>query len=57
MAWQLELVDVKTGQLSLDGSEQASLIEAFAFHVGQSQFQMPLPGKRLPPLSFSERQA
>ncbi len=57
MAWQLELVDVKTGQLSLDGSEQASLIEAFAFHVGQSQFQMPLPGKRLPPLLFSERQA
>jgi chemotaxis protein histidine kinase CheA len=57
MAWQLELVDVKTGQLSLDGSEQASLIEAFAFHIGQSQFQMPTPGKRLPTLSFSERQA
>ena len=30
MAWQLELVDQSTGQLSLDESEQISLIEAFA---------------------------
>ncbi|WP_166224317.1 hypothetical protein [Pseudomonas atagonensis] len=57
MAWQLELVDQKTGQLSLDGSEQTSLIEALAFQVGQSQFQRPLTSKRLPPLSYSERQA
>jgi chemotaxis protein histidine kinase CheA len=57
MAWQLELVDQKTGKLSLDGSEQASLLEAFAFHVGQSPFQTDLPSKRLPVTSFSERQA
>lgn len=42
IAWQLELIDQKTGQLSLDDSEQISLIEAFAFQVGHSQFQ-PLP--------------
>ena len=35
MAWQLELVDHTTGQLGLDSSEQASLIEAFAVQVGQ----------------------
>jgi chemotaxis protein histidine kinase CheA len=53
MAWQLELVDQKTGQLSLDESEQASLIEALAFQVGQSQLQPPLAGKRLPQLPYS----
>jgi hypothetical protein len=53
MAWQLELVDQKTGQLSLDESEQASLIEALAFQVGQSPIQSPLPGKRLPHLPYS----
>ena len=57
MAWQLELVDPSTGQLSLDESEQASLIEAFAFQVGQTRFQPAMTGKRLAPLSWSERQA
>ena len=57
MAWQLELIDQKTGQLSLDDSEQASLIEAFAFQVGQSQFQPPAHSKPLTLVSFSERQA
>ncbi|MCY0110451.1 hypothetical protein NQF78_19285 [Pseudomonas monsensis] len=57
MAWQLELVDPSTGQLSLDESEQASLIEAFAFQVGQTRFQPAMMGKRLAPLSWSERQA
>lgn len=58
MAWQLELVDQSTGQLSLDDSEQTSLIEAFAFQVGQPQFQPALTIKRLPLLSYpSERQA
>jgi chemotaxis protein histidine kinase CheA len=52
MAWQLELVDQKTGQLSLDESEQASLIEALAFQVGQSQLQPPLAGKRLLQLPY-----
>ncbi|WP_335945358.1 hypothetical protein [Pseudomonas sp. G166] len=45
MAWQLELVDHTTGQLGLDTSEQTSLIEAFAFQVGQSPCQ-ELPASR-----------
>ncbi|TDV45843.1 hypothetical protein EDF87_10853 [Pseudomonas helmanticensis] len=53
MAWQLELIDQKTGQLSLDESEQASLIEAFAYQVGQSQLQPPLASKRLPQRPYS----
>lgn len=57
MAWQLELVDQSTGQLSLDESEQTSLIEAFAFQVGQSQFQPQLSAKPLSLVSYSERQA
>lgn len=57
LAWQLELIDPKTGQLSLDDSEQASLIEAFAFQVGQSRFQPPAHAKPLTLVSFSERQA
>jgi chemotaxis protein histidine kinase CheA len=57
MAWQLELVDPKTGQLGLDETEQTSLIEAFAFQVGQSRFQSSLASKRLPPLNYSDRQA
>ncbi|MBV4488299.1 hypothetical protein HU727_022190 [Pseudomonas sp. SWRI153] len=54
MAWQLELIDHKTGQLSLDGSEQAALLEAFAAEVGQNQVQPA--SKRLPLSTFSARQ-
>jgi hypothetical protein len=57
MAWQIELVDHNTGQLSLDSSEQTSLIEAFAFQVGQRQFQPSLSPRPVPLLSYSERQA
>ncbi|UVM40422.1 hypothetical protein LOY28_08415 [Pseudomonas sp. B21-017] len=57
MAWQLELIDQTTGQLGLDDSEQTSLIEAFAFQVGQSQFQPPSHSKQFRLVSFSERQA
>ena len=57
MAWQIELVDHNTGQLSLDSSEQTSLIEAFAFQVGQHQFQPSLSPRPIPLLSYSERQA
>lgn len=57
IAWQLELIDPTTGQLSLDDSEQASLIEAFAFQVGQSRFQPPAHAKPLTLVAFSERQA
>jgi len=57
MAWQIELVDHNTGQLSLDTSEQASLIEAFAFQVGQGRFQPPLPTRSPGHTPYSERQA
>ncbi|WP_339454244.1 hypothetical protein [Pseudomonas sp. EA_5y_Pfl2_R50] len=57
MAWQLELVDHSTGQLSLDDSEQTSLIEAFAFQVGQSEFQPVQESQRLSLMPYSERQA
>jgi chemotaxis protein histidine kinase CheA len=52
MAWQLELIDQTTGQLCLDDSEQTSLIEAFAFQVGQSQFHPPAHAKPLRLISF-----
>ncbi|RON63800.1 hypothetical protein [Pseudomonas fluorescens] len=57
MAWQIELVDHTTGQLSLDSSEQNALIEAFALQVSQSQFQPAASSKSLPIASWSERQA
>lgn len=57
MAWQLELVDQQTGQLDLEESEQAALLEAFAFQIGQGTVQPALTSKRLPQLAFSERQA
>lgn len=57
IAWQLELIDQKTGQLSLDDSEQTSLIEAFAFQIGQSQFQPPANSKPFTLVSFAGRQA
>ena len=57
MAWQLELIDQTTGQLSLDDSEQTSLIEAFAFQVGHRQFQSSVNSKPFTLVSYSERQA
>ncbi|MCU0071640.1 hypothetical protein N8H71_08565 [Pseudomonas koreensis] len=57
IAWQLELIDPRTGQLSLDESEQVSLIEAFAFQVGQNHFQPLRSGKPLSLVSWSEQQA
>ena len=57
MAWQLELIDQTTGQLSLDDTEQTSLIEAFALQVGQSPFHLPVNSKPFTLVSYSERQA
>jgi hypothetical protein len=57
VAWQLELIDQTTGQLSLDDSEQVTLIEAFAFQVGQSRFQPPVNSRPFTLVSYSERQA
>ncbi|MNC38168.1 hypothetical protein D3C75_867600 [compost metagenome] len=57
IAWQLELIDQTTGQLSLDDSEQVTLIEAFAFQVGQSRFQPPVNSRPLTLVPYSERRA
>jgi len=57
MAWQLELVDHTTGQLSLDNSEQTSLIEAFAFQVGQSPDQALAASRPLALVSYPQKQA
>jgi len=57
MAWQLELIDQRTGQLGLDTSEQTSLIEAFAFQMGQSQFHPPSQSKPFTLVTYAERQA
>lgn len=40
LAWQLELIDCRTGSLALDGIEQTLLIEAFAEQLGVSK---PVP--------------
>ncbi|WP_419709213.1 hypothetical protein [Pseudomonas sp. NFX224] len=57
IAWQLELIDQSTGQLSLDESEQTTLIEAFAFQVGRTQFQLPVNSKPFTLVPYMERQA
>ena len=36
MAWQLELIDPRNGQLNLDDSEQVMLIEELTEQVGQN---------------------
>jgi hypothetical protein len=57
IAWQLELIDQNTGQLSLDESEQTTLIEAFAFQVGHHPFQPPVNSKPFTVVPYLERQA
>jgi chemotaxis protein histidine kinase CheA len=57
MAWQLELVDPRTGQLTLDKSEQTDLLEAFAAQMGQTSFEPKRVSKRLLSSSFTARQA
>lgn len=57
MAWQLELVDHTTGQLSLDSSEQTSLIEAFAYQVGQSPCQALQATPSIMHISYSQKHA
>jgi chemotaxis protein histidine kinase CheA len=56
MAWQLELIDMNTGTLSLDDSEQVSLINALAFQVGLSHFPAPYPPKPFTLVSLAECQ-
>ncbi|AKJ99459.1 MULTISPECIES: hypothetical protein [Pseudomonas] len=57
MAWQLELVDHTTGTLGLDRSEQTSLIEAFAFQVGQSPCEALAASRPLALVHYAQKQA
>lgn len=38
LAWQLELIDVRTGELSMDESEQATLIATVTLQIPQKDF-------------------
>ncbi|WP_411392303.1 hypothetical protein [Pseudomonas sp. MPB23] len=38
LAWQLELIDIKTGQLALDETEQTTLIATVALQIPQKDF-------------------
>jgi hypothetical protein len=38
LAWQLELIDAKTGQLTLDEEEQTKLIDTVTLHIPQKGF-------------------
>lgn len=43
LAWQLELIDPRTGQLSMDSDEQTALVEALASTIDCEH--APAPGK------------
>ena len=38
LAWQLELIDARTGELGMDDSEQATLIATVTLHIPQKDF-------------------
>ncbi|TFY84862.1 hypothetical protein DYL59_27775 [Pseudomonas kairouanensis] len=38
LAWQLELVDIRTGELGMDDSEQATLIATVTLQIPQKNF-------------------
>ncbi|VVO21123.1 hypothetical protein PS720_04230 [Pseudomonas fluorescens] len=38
LAWQLELIDAKTGKLGLDEAEQTTLIATVTLHIPQKDF-------------------
>lgn len=50
LAWQLELIDAKTGLLALDESEQTSLIATVTLQIPQKDFRYE-PQQRLHPSS------
>ncbi|WET09099.1 MULTISPECIES: hypothetical protein [unclassified Pseudomonas] len=47
LAWQLELIDTRTGELRLDESEQTSLIATVTLQIPQKDFANK-PQQRLP---------
>ena len=50
LAWQLELIDAKTGLLALDEAEQTSLIATVTLQIPQKDFRYK-PQQRLHPSS------
>ena len=46
LAWQLELIDIKTGQLLLDESEQTTLLATVILQIPQKDFSVQ-PEQRL----------
>lgn len=38
LAWQLELIDTRTGELGMDESEQAKLIATVTLQIPQKEF-------------------
>ncbi|UCR83576.1 hypothetical protein [Pseudomonas chlororaphis] len=57
MAWQLELVDPVTGQLNLDGNEQATLIESLAVQVDPLPASLPCQQNSFNVFSIAKRNA
>ncbi|WP_339543876.1 hypothetical protein [Pseudomonas sp. RA_35y_Pfl2_P32] len=53
IAWQLELVDLHTGELRLDSTEQASLLEAFVAQIDCVPVPLgaPTSGLAYPPMA------
>lgn len=41
LAWQLELIDPRTGQLTLDNDEQIALVQALAITIDPDQKTLP----------------
>lgn len=50
LAWQLELIDAKTGQLTMDKEEQTKLIDTVTLQIPQKGFSYK-PQQRMPHLS------
>ncbi|MGC1331004.1 hypothetical protein [Pseudomonas sp.] len=46
LAWQLELIDPRTGQLSMDEDEQTALVRALAITIDPDQQHLPSPAGR-----------
>ncbi len=56
LAWQVELIDPRTGQLGLDDDEQSELITALAIQTGQHGSAIAGP-KAFTLINFPERSA
>ena len=50
LAWQLELIDARTGKLALDDNEQTALLDVLARHLGLAP---PPPAYQAKPLAVA----